>query len=283
MSHENELLGSGNANPNRTPSSGTVDTAKEEAGELAHTVQDGASNVAHTAKDEIGNVAEEASMQLHELVAQTTRELNDEASKQQSRLASGLQRAGDDLEAMASSASGGGVAPDLVRQTSEKVARIGDWLDSHEPREVVSEVKAFARRRPGAFIGIAAVAGVVAGRLTRALAANAHEQSSSESSAPAGGTTPARPVTSPSTSTSAPGSSPAAPVSRPVAPAAPPAAPPAPVAPASGQPAPHAPVAPESPLPGVGPGAPGTAPGAPGASRHGDITGGGADGRPNPL
>ena len=279
MSHENELLGSASANPNRTPSSGTVDTAKEEAGELAHTVQESASNVAHTAKDEAGHVVEEASMQFHELVAQTTRELSEEASKQQSRLATGLQRAGDDLDAMASSASGGGVAPDLVRQTSQKVAQIGDWLEGHEPREVLDEVKAFARRRPGAFVGIAAVAGVVAGRLTRALASSAHDQQSSGTGSSGSG--------APSSGASSAGVSPAAPVSRPAAPvstpSAPPAAPPAPVAPASGLPVPPAPVAPESPLPGGGPGAPASTPGVQGGSRHGDVTGGGADGRSNPL
>lgn len=47
----------------------------------------------------------------------------------------------------------------------------------------MDEVKAFARRQPGMFIGAAAVAGILAGRLTRSLAANAREQTESSDGA----------------------------------------------------------------------------------------------------
>ena len=49
------------------------------------------------------------------------------------------------------------------------------------PRDVLDEVKRFARRRPVAFLALAAAAGVVAGRVTRgAVAANTSVDSDTE-------------------------------------------------------------------------------------------------------
>ena len=62
-----------------------------------------------------------------------------------------------------------------VRLTVRAVetGEVSHWLDNHEPSDLLDEVKRFARRRPGAFLALAAAAGVVAGRLTRgAVAAN---------------------------------------------------------------------------------------------------------------
>ena len=71
---------------------------------------------------------------------------------------------------------------DLAQEASRRVGEISHWLDNHEPRDVLEEVKRFARRQPVAFLALAAAAGVVAGRLTRgAVAADTSVDSGRES------------------------------------------------------------------------------------------------------
>lgn len=156
--------------------SNMADTAKQEAGEVKDVAAGAAKDVAATTKDEVVGVAHEAKLQVRDLFDQSRQQLRDQASKQQQRLATGLTSVGDELSGMAngtSSSSGSGIASDLVRQVSDRVGAAGTWLADRDPAAVFSEVKAFARRRPGVFITAGVIAGVVVGRLTRALAANA--------------------------------------------------------------------------------------------------------------
>ena len=157
----------------------TAETAKSEAGAVKESATHAASDVAHTAKDEAVAVAGAAKSQIKDLYAQSRTELGDQASQQKERLAKGLEAAGDELGSMARNSGGGGIATDLVQQLSTRVSGAAAWLNDHEPADVLDEVKRFARRRPLVFIGWAALAGIVAGRLVRALAADQHDKSSS--------------------------------------------------------------------------------------------------------
>lgn len=177
MSYGNDAVGGGQPQTARSGESHVVDTAKQEAADLKDTATDAAKDVAGTAKDEAASVAQEAKTQVSDLYQQARHELTDQASKQQERIATGLSALGDQLGAMARTSDGGGMAGDLVQKVSERVSGVATWLGSRDPSMVLTDVKAFARRRPGAFIGGALVAGVLAGRLTRALATNAKEQS----------------------------------------------------------------------------------------------------------
>jgi hypothetical protein len=58
-----------------------------------------------------------------------------------------------------------------VNQASSRSGDLADWLQRHEPADLLDEVTRFARRRPGLFLVIAGAAGLVAGRLARGLAA----------------------------------------------------------------------------------------------------------------
>ena len=151
----------------------TAQTAKAEAGEVKDTAVDAAKNVAHTAADEAKNVAHEARANASDLYHQARTQLGDQAGKQQQRLASGLSSVAEELGGMARGSDSSGVAADLVQRASSRVDSAASWLSSRDPAGVLADVKAFARRRPGIFIAGAVVAGVVAGRLTRALAAGA--------------------------------------------------------------------------------------------------------------
>lgn len=163
-------------------SSGTVDTAKAEAGALTDTARDRAGGVVDTAKGETKDVAREVKSQARSLYAQTTRELRDQAGTQQQRVASGLRSVSDELDEMASNSQNGGLASEFVRQASQRAAGAASWLGDRDPAGVVDEVKRFARRRPAVFIAGAAIAGIVVGRLTRALASEAASDDATDGS-----------------------------------------------------------------------------------------------------
>ena len=159
--------------------SGKVDAAKQEASNLKDTATDQAKDVLGTAKSEAKSVASEAKSQAKDLYAQTTHQLKDQANTQQQRIAGGLRSVGDELDSMARNSENSGVASDLVGQVSSRLSSAGNWLADRDPASVLDEVKRFARRRPGAFILGAAITGIVAGRLTRALASTARDEKTS--------------------------------------------------------------------------------------------------------
>ena len=159
-----------------TGQGGSVETAKQEAGALKDTAVSEAGHVAETAKGEAKAVAQEVKYQAKDLYAQTQRELKDQAQVQQHRAAAGLRSVSDELDSLTANAQNPGLAVDLLNQVSTRLSGAASWLGDRDPSAVLSEVKSFARRKPGTFIIGAAVLGIVAGRLTRALAANASDE-----------------------------------------------------------------------------------------------------------
>jgi uncharacterized protein YjbJ (UPF0337 family) len=162
-------------------------TAKNEAAGLASEAKGSAQQVGGVAKDQASRVASEVGHQAKGMLHQATGELRSQASTQQQRATSGLQTVSQQLHSMADNADSG-VASNVVREAASRVDGVASWLQNREPAELLEDVKTFARRRPGLFIGIAAAAGFVAGRLTRALVSNAHDESG-QASGYTGGTT----------------------------------------------------------------------------------------------
>jgi hypothetical protein len=159
----------------------TVDAAKSEAANVKDTAAGAAAGVKHVAKSEVSNVAGEAKYQARNLVDQTRSQLRDQANNQQSQLASRLNGWASELGSMASKSEDSGPMTDLAYEASRRVGEISHWLENHEPADLLDEVKRFARRRPVAFLALAAAAGVVAGRVTRgAVAANTSVDSDNE-------------------------------------------------------------------------------------------------------
>lgn len=185
MSDGNAVAGAGDPYGTSNGQSHKVETAKHEAVDLKNTTTDAAKDVAGTAKDEAASVAHETKVQLKSLFDQTRRELGDQAATQKARLATGLGAVGSELGSMARNSDGSGLAADLVQRVSDRVSGAATWLGDRDPAGVVAEVRGFARRRPVVFIAGAALAGVVVGRLTRALAANAGDASASQPNVPA--------------------------------------------------------------------------------------------------
>lgn len=168
---------SGSQSGSGSDSSGTAGAAKGAAAEVGHSAKEATGQVAGTAKDEAGKVASEAKSQAKDLYHQTRSELTDQASTQQKRVAEGLRSVSDELKGMHGKSESQGVATELVGQAAERLQGVAGWLDDRDPGSLLDEVKQFAARRPGVFIGVAAAAGLLAGRLTKGLVSEAKDHS----------------------------------------------------------------------------------------------------------
>jgi hypothetical protein len=146
--------------------------------QAASTASDEASRVADVAKEQAKEVAAEVGTQARDLVGELKSQVRDQSISQRDRLSGTLRQFGDDLDEMNRSTPSSGLASDLASQAAGKVREMSAFLDDHEPGELIEEIRAFARRRPGTFLLGAAIAGVVAGRLTRGAVASGSTDSS---------------------------------------------------------------------------------------------------------
>jgi len=156
-----------------TTGQSTADVAKSEAANVKDTAAEAASGVAETAKSEAANVVSETKYQAKGLLDQVRGQLSEQGLAQKQNLSDTLHSLSKELGGMASKSEESGPLTDLAHRASRQGGEIAHWLENHEPTDVLEEVKAFARRRPVAFLLLAGAAGVLAGRLTRgAVAAN---------------------------------------------------------------------------------------------------------------
>lgn len=153
--------------PGQQPDTGEV--AKQEARSVGHDAKEGAGEVAQTAKEEVQHVAQEARSQVAGLYSQVRDDITIQAHEQQQRAAGGLHTLAGELQQMADSSDGSTMAGGLVRQASSRLDGVAGWLEDREPADLLHEVQRYARRHPGTFLGICALAGLIGGRLTRGL------------------------------------------------------------------------------------------------------------------
>jgi hypothetical protein len=145
------------------------DTAKHEAGHVQEAVGGAADDVLGTAKEQVSDVASDVQHETRRLIGETRDQLGQQATQQRDQAVRGLRSLSDELRAMAQHGSGWGAQ--LARQGAGWTDRTVGFLDGRELTDILEDVRTMARRRPGRFLLGAAVAGVVAGRLTRAMAA----------------------------------------------------------------------------------------------------------------
>jgi hypothetical protein len=142
-------------------------SVKDKASEVTQTAAEAGSGVAQTAADEAKHVAGEAARQSRNLLDEARGQVMEQAAAQQGKAVSGLRTMGDELRSMAQQGGQSGLASEVAFRASDQAHGVADWLDQREPGELLDEIRRFARRRPGAFLLGAALAGVVVGRLTR--------------------------------------------------------------------------------------------------------------------
>jgi hypothetical protein len=151
-------------------SGSTTEVAREQASQVGQTVSAAGGQVAQTTKEQAQNVVGEAKRQARDLVGEARTQVSSQAGGQKDRAVQGLHALGDELDRMTEQGGQSGVATEVARQVSTRVHDVARYLENREPEDLLDEVRAYARRRPVVFLTGAALAGVVAGRLTRGLA-----------------------------------------------------------------------------------------------------------------
>jgi hypothetical protein len=151
-----------------------TDVARDEAADVGQHARQAGGQVAQTATDQARQVAAETGRQVRDLLGEAQGQARDQASAQQQKAAVQLHSVADELGQMAANGGQAGVASEFARQAADRLHGAASWLEKREPADLLNEARNFARRRPGAFLIGAAVAGLVAGRVTRGLAGNSN-------------------------------------------------------------------------------------------------------------
>lgn len=169
------------------PRQGTAEMVRDQAAGLSQSTVQAGKHAADAAREQGSEMAAEVARQGRDLVRQAQDQLGDQAARGQQRLAATLHSLSNQLSGMADGSPQDGMATDLARQAAARADDAAHWLSSRQPAQVVDEVQSFARRKPGAFLALAAGAGLIAGRLTRGMrAASSDDQ---EPAAPAASAT----------------------------------------------------------------------------------------------
>jgi hypothetical protein len=142
--------------------------AVERAGQVAGVAGDEARDVAGDVREEAQAVASEAATQVHSVVDSTRSALRSQARQGTERASGALGDLGSQLRALAEGdREGAGEVGRYANEAGARLRSMADRLNSKGFDGVVDDMQAFARRRPGAFLAIAAASGFVAGRLFR--------------------------------------------------------------------------------------------------------------------
>lgn len=156
-------------------------TAPQSPADRAQTVgqdtKQAAQSVASTAGAEAKKTTREAQEQARQLFSQARSDVTSQASAQQTKAATSLRDLSDQLQSMAQGADGDGMARGLVEDVARRAGDAASWLDQRDPSGILEEARGFARRRPMAFLALAAGVGVVAGRMSRGLVDEARDTS----------------------------------------------------------------------------------------------------------
>lgn len=189
----------------------TARVARDEAADVAQSAREAGASVTGTAAEQARNVVEETRRQAGDLLGETRSQVRGQAHAQQRKAAQSLHTLASQLNDMAVNSGDSGMAAQLAAEASNRVHSVASWLDQREPGDLLDDVRDFARRRPGTFLLGAAVAGVLAGRMTRGVAAAAQAGQSrspwQSAGAPADGPAPA--ISQPAETWPAPASGPA--------------------------------------------------------------------------
>jgi hypothetical protein len=145
------------------------DVARNEAANVGDSAREAGSHVAQSATDQARQVVSETRAQAGDLLGEAKGQVQHQAATQQHKAAQQLRAIADELSEMAAKGGQSGLATQVAQEASERVRGVASWLDRREPGDLLDGVRDFARRHPGQFLVGAAVAGVVAGRLTRGL------------------------------------------------------------------------------------------------------------------
>lgn len=161
--------------PDRPTGPSTTQAARDEAADVGRSADGAGQQVAGTAAEQAGEVAHEVRRQAKDLLGQARQQATDQARNGQQQAADGLRTVASELHQLADGGEHHGPASDLAKQAADRLGDAAEWLGRREPSDLVDELRGLARRRPGAFLVGAALAGVLVGRLTRGAVDAAHD------------------------------------------------------------------------------------------------------------
>jgi hypothetical protein len=148
-------------------------------------------DVVHRAGEEARGVAEEGKAQVRGLADEARQAVRGRVSERSDQLAQGLSELAGDLEAMAGAPEGDGPLPRVVHQLATITRGTAERLERDGAEGILEDVRNFARRRPGVFLGVAFGVGLIAGRLLRSDIEEHRDPSAPEQRDGASATTPA--------------------------------------------------------------------------------------------
>lgn len=151
----------------RTGSGSTGDKVRAETSATAGQAKQAAGQVAGTAAEQARNVVGEARQQAGTVIEDLRGRAIDEADGQTKRAAGTLRQWANDFSSLASHAESDSPARSLVARAGDKGQRAADYLERQGAEGIAADLQGFARRRPGAFLGGALLAGLAVGRLAK--------------------------------------------------------------------------------------------------------------------
>jgi len=148
---------------------GERSAVKQAAGQSAEAAGQAAGEVKDTAKEQAQRVGSEAKTQVRNVASEVRGKVSDQARNQNDKLVGSIRQMADHLDEMR------GDRPDspatqVVSRVADSGRQLAGYLETKGPEGVLREVEDFARRRPGAFLATALVAGFVVARLGKGVA-----------------------------------------------------------------------------------------------------------------
>ncbi|MFF6832515.1 hypothetical protein ACFY84_11665 [Streptomyces sp. NPDC012438] len=146
-------------------------TAQDKAGDGAALVGGKAAEVGGTAKEQAGNVVGEAAAQAKDLAGELRTQLQDQAETQTQRLAENVRRLSQELRELGENGKPDSTVADLARRAADGGHQVASHMEKRGPDGLMSDLRDFARRRPGAFLAGAALTGFVVARAGKSIGA----------------------------------------------------------------------------------------------------------------
>src|SRR5947208_13323071 len=103
--------------------------------------------------------------QTQNLLGQASEQVTAQATEQTQRLSQNIRQLAQQFSQMAGAGEQGSTAHSLVQTAAQHADRAAGYLDGKQPGDLVTDLQNLGRRRPGAFLLGAAIAGVAVGRL----------------------------------------------------------------------------------------------------------------------
>jgi len=166
--------------------------AKEQAKEVTGTAAEAARGVAAATGQQVRQVANEASRQARGLAEQARDQARQQAENQTQRAAQSLQTLSEQFRALAEGRQEeeSGEARKYLGWFADRAGDMAQRLETRGLDGLVSDLKSFARRRPGLFLAGAAATGFLASRVAKSAQGTESEPQVFSPSSLAGGELP---------------------------------------------------------------------------------------------